>query len=773
MISRKLKISGLVQGVGFRPYIYHLATKFELAGWVRNFSEGVEVLIQGGEKHCEEFQNILSLKAPPAAEISGIKSFDIAHEHLQNFSIIPSINGTDPGADISPDLAICDSCLEDIAKQPRRKDHLFTSCTHCGPRFSIIKRIPYDRENTSMEVFPMCEDCQREYSDIQDRRFHAQPVACIYCGPEYKLITESCIEKQQEKLPGTIAQMITEGKVIALKGLGGYHLMCDALNDRAVERIRKIKKRDGKPFALLFRDIETVRNYTHIHPSAENLLLSPRSPIVILEQRKPLSYFVNNGLKTIAVMLPYMALHHLLMQKLSIPALVCTSANQSGQSIIADNQEILSQILPFCDGVLIHNRDIIHKQDDSVIRFIKARPVMIRRSRGYAPEPVYLKGNAEGILAMGADMKNCFCIGKNDRAILSQYIGDLENYDVNLHFRKSIEEFLKLYAMKLQALVCDLHPAYHSSRYAYQLADTLSLRKFIMVQHHHAHVASVMAEHAIDEEVIGISMDGTGYGDDGQIWGSEFLHCSLLNYKRICHMEYLDLPGGEIAIKEPWRIAVACLYNLYGEDYGEKFNELTRYIPEKKQLIVTAALKKNLNIVQSCGLGRLFDAVAALLGICHYSNYDGEGPAKLEDLIESTSEVTYTYKWKNDCFKVDSILHAVINDRLDNITLSEIAARFHNTIVSVICDGAIKIARDTGLQKVILSGGSFQNKYLTEKVVKKLEQKGFQVFMNRKVPCNDGGIALGQLAVAMKRRENNNLNLNNYVSEHTGKDHRN
>lgn len=769
MITRKLKISGLVQGVGFRPYIYHLAKKFELKGWVRNFSEGVEVLIQGEKLHCEEFQSSLPFQAPPAAEISSIKTIDIAHDYLPSFSIIPSINGSDLTADISPDLAICSNCLEDIVNQERRKDHLFTSCTHCGPRFSIIKGIPYDRAKTSMDGFPMCEHCQHEYRDINDRRFHAQPIACLSCGPHYKLISESGAEEKQEKIPRLIAEMITEGKVIALKGLGGYHLVCDALNDQAVKRIRKIKNRDGKPFALLFRDIETVRNYTFIHSSEENILFSSRRPIVILEQRKPLSYFVNNGLTTIAVMLPYMALHHLLMQRLSIPALVCTSANRSGQSIISDNHDALSQMLPLCDGVLIHNRDIIHKQDDSVIRFISEKPLMIRRSRGYAPEPVYLNGNAEGILAMGADMKNCFCIGKNNKAILSQYIGDLENYDVNLHYRKTIEEFLRLYGMKPQTLVCDLHPAYHSSRYAHQFPDTPGLKKLIKVQHHHAHIASVMAENGIDEEVIGISMDGTGYGDDGKIWGSEFMLCSLMNYKRMFHMEYLDLAGGEIAIKEPWRIALSCLYRLYGEAYTKKYNELAGYISEEKQFAVIAALKKNLNIVQSCGLGRLFDAVAALLNICHYSSYDGEAPVRLEHLIDSESEIKYPYQWENDSFKVDSILHSVLNDKLNNIPLSEIVVRFHNSIVSVICEGTRKIASDTGLSKVLLSGGSFQNKYLAEKVMFHLEQKGFQVFINRKIPCNDGGIALGQLAVAIKRRESNNVKNIEYVSEYTSK----
>lgn len=755
MITQFLKISGLVQGVGFRPYVYHLALSYNLTGWVRNFSAGIEVIIQGESEKCKAFLNALPREAPPVSEIEEIQTRELSEPFFHTFEILKSRNGHDFSAGIAPDLAICDLCLHDIQTRPRRYHHLFTSCTHCGPRFSIIKGIPYDRQNTTMNDFGMCPDCRDEYRDIYDRRFHAQPIACLKCGPSYKWYEKEIIETKQDKIPGMLASAMREGKIVAVKDTGGYHLLCNAESDYAVKRLRKIKKRDGKPFAVLFKDIYSIRKYAFLNAFEEKLLLSARRPVVILRSKRLLSGWINHGLNSIGVILPYTPLHHLLMTETRLNALVFTSANFSGEPLISDDRRALSELLPVCDAVLTNNRKISYKQDDSVVRSVNNMAFLIRRSRGYAPGPVLMSEKTEGIVAMGADMKNCFCIGKGDKAILSQHIGDLENYDVNLHYRKSLNDFLDLFQVRPGLLVCDPHPAYHSSRYAKKLYTELYPNAELMeVQHHHAHIASVMAEYGLDEKVIGVSMDGSGYGEDGNIWGSEFLIADLTGYERKYHMEYLKLPGAELAIREPWRIALACLYDIFGVDYGKYVTALDA-IQETLRSAVIKSLEKDLLVTRSCGMGRLFDVVAVLLNLCHHSRYDGEGPALLEGIINPGSASVYEFTFREDEILVELIIEGILKDKENKVPLPEIAARFHNTVAEIISKGVSRIAKETGLEKVALSGGTFQNMYLTGRVCSELKNKGFQVYMNQKVPCNDGGLALGQMAVAMKKRSLN------------------
>jgi len=571
-------------------------------------------------------------------------------------------------------------------------------------------------------------------------------------------------------LPKQVAESITSGHILALKSTGGFQLIADATNEAAIRRLREIKQRQSKPFAVMFKDLETAGEYTDISEEEAKVLQSWRRPIVILKERKSLSEEVNRGFSTLGAVLPYSPLHYLIMEMLDTPAIVFTSANLKGQPLISKNEEA-RQLLEkdCCDAVLQHNRDIHHKLDDSIVRVINKKPALLRRARGYVPEPVLMKDSVEGILAVGADLKNAFCIGKDRRAILSQYMGDLEDFDVFRHYQKSIDEFNRLFRMNPEIIACDAHPNYHSSEWAKRMVQEHGHQgndlKFFKVQHHHAHIASVMAEHYLDEKVIGVAMDGTGYGDDGKIWGSEFFINDLENYQRWGHLGYLPLPGGEKAIREPWRIATAVLYRIFGKDFYQLPINFNQLVDRKDQALVVKALEKNLNIHESCGMGRLFDVVAALLNLVRISHFDGEGPVKLENLVASSNE-SYPFDYKANTFGYESIIRAVVDDLIEKAPKGLIAARFHNTVVRMIEYGVNKISSNSGIKKVPLSGGIFQNKIITEQTTKRLTQSGLTVYMNDKVPSNDGGIALGQMAIAARKLKKKT----NYVLEHTGKD---
>jgi|AntRauTorcE11898_2_1112593.scaffolds.fasta_scaffold02539_2 hydrogenase maturation protein HypF len=823
-IAKHIDIEGLVQGVGFRPFIYRQARQHDLNGWVRNHTGGVEVYVEGVEYQCEKFIRTLKENAPPASKISQMKAKPAHLQNTHSFTIQPSLNGSQQITNISPDIAVCKDCLEDMKKQPRRFRYPFTNCTHCGPRFSIVKALPYDRRNTTTQDFEMCPECLKEYENVADRRFHAQPVSCRKCGPVYEWkideivatkrrtddnlysknpdcwqlavgsaekpeISDFLVFRDWQKvfrkkngefstansgkinpLLNQAAQFLTSGQILALKSIGGFQLIADARNEAAIRRLRKIKQRHSKPFAVMFKDLETAGEYTQISEEEAKVLQSWRRPIVILKDRKSLSKEVNRGFSTLGVVLPYSPLHYMMMEMLDTPAIVFTSANLKGQPLISKNQEA-RQLLEkdCCDAVLQHNRRIHHKLDDSIVRVIDDKPSLIRRARGYVPEPVLMKDSVEGILAMGADLKNTFCIGKDRRAILSQYIGDLEDFDVFHHYQNSIDDFNRLFRMNPEIIACDTHPSYHSSEWAKRMVQEHAHQgndlKFIKVQHHHAHIASVMAEHHLDEKVIGVAMDGTGYGDDGKIWGSEFFINDLASYVRRYHLSYLSLPGGEKAIKEPWRLATAVLYRIFGKEFYQLPINFNQLVDRKDQALVVKVLKKNFNIHESCGMGRLFDVVAALLNLVHISYFDGEGPVKLENII-TTSPESYPFQFGDDEIDYKPVIRSIVNDLIQEVPKGEIAARFHNTVVQMTEYGVEKLSASTGLKKVVLSGGIFQNKYITEQTTKRLNQNGFDVFMNEKVPSNDGGIALGQMAIAAKKLKNKP----NYVLEHTGKD---
>lgn len=742
-----IEVKGLIQGVGFRPFIYRLAREHGLNGWIKNTNQNVLICVNADEIALADFIEDIRLKLPPASEITSIDHKIVESEVFTDFRIIESSNISDEITEISPDIAVCHQCLEDMKLQEYRIEYSFLNCTNCGPRFTIIRDLPYDRANTTMAEFTMCETCRSEYEDAGDRRFHAQPVACNHCGPEYELIVQGNYISGFRNILKKTAEDIDKGKIVAIKGQGGFHLACDAICEGAVGRLRRSKIREGKPFAVMFRDIDSLKEYAWIGENEERELTTWRRPIVIVRVRKPLAFSVSSGLNTVGCMLPYMPFHYQLFEWLKTPVIVLTSGNISDEPIIIDNELAMKILAPVSDAVLLYNRDIYNRTDDSVVMVVNGIPRMLRRSRGYVPNPVRLKLNTNGILATGAELVNCFCLGKGNYAILSQHIGDLKNFETYTFYTETIDQFQKIFRMKSEWIAHDMHPDYLSTKYAVGTG-----LKRIVVQHHHAHIASAMAEHGLDEKVIGVSFDGTGYGDDGNIWGSEFLVCDLKDYNRYTHFENKPMPGGDMVTYEPWRMAVSYLYSIFGDGFLDYKLPFLTNIDKEKVNIVMNMLEKKLNAPLTSGAGRLFDAMAALLNICTHSKFHAEAPMKLENAIKQG--VTQSYPFSADKTIVfDETFRSVLDDIQSGISLGLISAKFHNTIIDVIDKVVKRMHKDTGLKKVILSGGTFQNRYLLKYVESRLEKSGFKVFAQYRVPSNDGGIALGQLAIAAKKRE--------------------
>ena len=742
----RIKVEGLVQGVGFRPFVYRLARKYNCYGYVLNRTDGVLIKIEGTETSTEKFINGLKSSYPVAAIVENIYIEDDKTEGFNDFKISGSRDLSDEISQISPDIAVCPECMEDIRKQPHRLNYPFINCTNCGPRFTIVKDFPYDREKTTMQVFKMCSECGKEYNDVSDRRFHAQPVACNDCGPGYKLHLNNGSIDSFDNILDILADYISNGKIIAVKGTGGYHLMCDALNENSVKRLRYSKYREGKPFAVMFADIHKIEEYACVSSEEKNSLLSWRRPIVIMRAKKELAFSVSAGFNTIGAFLPYMPIHYLLFDRLSIPAVVLTSGNFYEEPIIINNDEAINKLFDIADAVLTYNRDIYNRTDDSVVKIINNDECLFRRSRGYAPHPVRLNLDVDGILATGAELVNCFCLGKGHQAILSQHIGDLKNYETYQFYTETINKFKKLFRVNLSMVVSDMHPDYLSTRYA----ESLKIKN-IKVQHHHAHIASCMAENNLDETVIGVSFDGTGYGTDGNIWGSEFIIADLKDFKRYTHFDYIELPGGDKAVEEPWRTAVSYLYKYLGKSFLDLDLPFLKKIDKNKITMVLAAIDKKINCPLTCGAGRLFDAVAAITGICTKSRFHAEAPMRLESIAATNIEECYDFEIaKTISFR--NLFKEMATDIKEGISESVISAKFHNTIIYVIFETAMKMRKETGIDKVALSGGTFQNKYISEGIKTLLINEKFKVFTQSRIPANDGGVALGQLAIAAKRR---------------------
>jgi len=741
-------------------FIYHVASGLGLKGWVENRNDGVVIMTRGTGDQMAEFRKQVLTHAPEAASIESVEigeaglepGPDQYPEAFGDFEIRRSSNVSDAVTEISPDIAVCNQCLEDMQKQPHRLAYPLINCTHCGPRFSIIRDLPYDRKHTTMEPFDMCPVCRSEYSDINDRRFHAQPVACNHCGPAYRLVTSM---NQTEGLPDILEgleNILSEGGLVAMKGTGGFHLACDAFNQAGVRKLREIKQRDGKPFALMFRNLEVARSYVEIGPAGEQALRSWRRPIVLLPKTRDLTRGIADGLSTLGIMLPYMPFHHLLLEQLKTPALVMTSGNFSEEPILISNEEVLKHFGPRVDGVLTYNREIYNRVDDSVIRISRESPMVLRRARGYAPSPIRTSLDLEGILGTGAELAGSFCLGKGHLALMSQYTGDLKNLETYGFYQEIYERYCRLFRFSPRMVVSDLHPDYLSTRFARKLVEQDDGISHISAQHHHAHIASGMLDAGWEGEVLGFAFDGSGYGTDGHMWGGEVLQADYSGFERLCHFEYMPLPGGDRASKEPWRMAVSYLYHVFGEDMYDLRIPLTETFSRPEMENITTLIQKKINAPLASSAGRLFDAVAAILGLNYSSTYQAEAPMLLESAIDLSETGNYSFSIEDGRISFQSLIREVVADVHRGNSRGSIAAKFHQTLVELIRELAMHIRSQTGLDRVVLGGGTFQNGYLSEKVVDKLEKERFKVYLPQGTPVNDQGIAVGQLAIGAHKR---------------------
>ncbi|MBN1117688.1 MAG: carbamoyltransferase HypF [Bacteroidales bacterium] len=749
ILTTVLELTGLIQGVGFRPFIYKLAKLHRLTGEVYNQNNGVIIHLQGWNADIESFITELPLKAPESSQIISFKRSEIWKPVYTDFSIVESVSIDDSVTLISPDIAVCEGCIRDMNEQEHRIDYPFTNCTNCGPRFSIIESLPYDRQNTSMKDFEMCPVCAAEYKNITDRRFHAQPVACNNCGPSYSLILNGETNEKLHKILLALNKALSESQVIAMKGLGGFHLACNPFDEKALKKLREIKLRDSKPFALMVKDIATAKKYVELNEAEEVLLSSLACPVLLIKQKLSNKFpsDINRGLKTLGIFLPYLPFHHQLFKNIKHDILVMTSANFSDCPIIISNEQAVKIFKKHQIPILLHNRNILNRVDDSVVQLSPKGMQIIRRARGYVPIPVLLNFEVEGIFAAGPELSNAFCMGKGKQAILSQYIGDLKNFETMQFYEESYARFKNLFRFSPKAIACDMHPDYLSGNFARKLGGTI-----IQVQHHHAHIAACMAEHGLDEPVIGIAYDGTGYGDDNKIWGSEIMVADLENYERKVHFQYVPVPGGDKVSYEPWRSAVAYISEAFSE--GTPFGlPFLRLIGKNKLKMVLEGIEKKVKMPLSCSAGRLFDAVSAILGICTHATYHAEAPILLENIAAEHVNDFYSIEFE-DVVSWSPVIRQIVQDLIESkIPVSVIAAKFHNTVVQVVFRSVLKLHHETGIKKVVLSGGTFQNKYLTKKIVDLMENNGFTTYLPQLIPCNDGGIALGQLVVAAKQLE--------------------
>jgi hydrogenase maturation protein HypF len=758
---REISVRGIVQGVGFRPFIYALARRHKLAGLVRNDAEGVHIEAEGSPEELELFLQDIEEKAPPLAVVEVVAWRPLAVRKEREFRIEESREGVRRRALISPDVATCEECLSELFDPAnRRYRYPFTNCTNCGPRFTITRSVPYDRAMTTMARFEMCPECRREYDDPSDRRFHAQPNACPVCGPRVQLMDRFGHElraKPDDPILRT-ARMLRGRAIVAIKGLGGYHLACDPFDEGAVRTLRGRKVRQDKPFALMARDLAQVRELCRVGPEEEKLLTSPARPIVLLE-RLPgcgVAEEVAPRQKTLGVMLAYTPLHHVLLRDAEIP-LVMTSGNNSDEPIAYRDEEAFEQLGEIADYFLIHDRPIHMRCDDSVARIADRTMYQIRRSRGYAPAPL---GVAESFgqhtLACGGELKNTFCVAKERHVFLSHHIGDLENYETLSSFREGVEHYCRLFDVQPELVAYDLHPEYLSTKYARELEE--SGLPAVGIQHHHAHVASCLAdnERPGEERVIGVALDGTGYGTDGAVWGGEFLEGSIgTGFARRAHLEYAPLPGGAAAIRQPWRMALAQLITLYGEDETLKLPlAVVRRSGERNVRLIARLVEHELNTPPTSSTGRLFDAVAALAGVpgTERATYEGQAAVELELAALGPASRGYPFRLRPEgegwVVETREIMGGVVEDLLAGREIGEISSRFHRTVADVVVAGCEEIREMEGVRAVALSGGTFQNLLLMEQVLELLAGKGFTVYRHRRVPTNDGGLALGQAVLA-------------------------
>ena len=769
-VRYRLTVTGVVQGVGFRPFVYNLALRHGLAGFVGNDSGGVFMEVEGPPRRLDEFQRELTTQAPPLAHIERVAKHQIPVQHDVRFRIVHSTRQPASNTLISPDISICDDCLQELFDpKDRRFRYPFINCTNCGPRFTIVQDIPYDRPLTTMRDFVMCSECQREYDDPADRRFHAQPNACPQCGPHIWLElfdgqsgsannpeNSAPVWRGEEALQQARA-LLAAGKIVAVKGLGGFHLACDAASDRAVSTLRERKGRVDKPFALMARDMDGVRRIAEVSPAEEALLTSRERPIVLLRKRtgSGLSALIAPGNPNVGVMLPYTPLHYLLLEEMGSGAaaqadgqpsiLVMTSANYSDEPIVKDNDEARRRLASLADALLLHDRDIHVHCDDSVVRVFQDAPLPLRRSRGYAPFPVTLPFSIPPTLAVGGELKSTFCLAQGRRAFMSQHIGDMGNWETLQAFERAVEHMISVFRCEPRILVADLHPGYMSRKWAETRAAG---RQLFLVQHHHAHIAGVMAEHGIPdgEPVIGFSFDGTGYGTDGAIWGGEVLLADYRGFQRVAHLKYVPLPGGDAAILRPYRTALAHLWAA-GVPWEADLAPVAAATPTERG-VVQHQLETGLNTVPTSSMGRLFDAVAALADVRQRVTYEAQAAMELEALVPAHLQSGYAFAFDGQEFDAAPVIRSLVADIRSGVPAPVIAGKFHVAVAELMVAVAEHVRRVSGVDRVALSGGVFQNVALLKLAVDRLRVAKFSVLVHRLVPPNDGGLALGQAVLA-------------------------
>jgi len=748
----RVAIRGAVQGVGFRPFIFRLAEELRLKGWVINNAQGVFIEAEAAPEVLQRFLLRIEREKPT---ISFIQSFE--HSYLdsvgyEKFEIRESTGGAKTAL-ILPDIATCRDCRQEIFDPAnRRYRYPFTNCTNCGPRFSIVEALPYDRPRTSMRIFKMCSECAEEYHNPRDRRFHAQPNACPKCGPHLELwdATGGLVVKNHEALQGA-ATAIRDGLIVAVKGLGGFHLMVDAGNEVAVSRLRQRKRREEKPLAVMFPSLGAAAQCAHIDPLEERLLLSPESPIVLLRRRlgTGLAESVAPGNPYVGVMLPYTPLHHLLIQELGFPV-VATSGNVSDEPICTREQEAVLRLQGIAHLFLVHNRPIVRHVDDSVVRVMAGREMVLRRARGFAPLPVLLHESAEEIVAVGAHQKNTIAASVGNQVFVSQHIGDLENLPAFDAFEQVVADFADLYELHPAVLACDEHPDYFSTQFARKQHAV----EVVEVQHHYAHALSCMAENQIEATALGVVWDGSGYGPDETVWGGEFLRITAEGFERFAHLREFRLPGGEKAVKEPRRAALSILYETFGAEFAglDKLPTLDAFFDDERRVLVQM-LNRGVRSPRTTSAGRLFDAVASLLGLRQVCRFEGQAAMELEFLThEVYTDAAYPFDLvigENDrSLDWAPMIRAIVNDAGIGVTSGVVSAKFHNTLVEMM----LAAAKAAGEEKVVLSGGCFQNRYLTERAVMRLGVEGFRPYWHQRVPPNDGRISLGQVVAAARKK---------------------
>jgi hydrogenase maturation protein HypF len=755
MERRRIVVRGIVQGVGFRPFVYNLAARLQLQGFVKNQTGSVLIEVEGEPPSLETFLGELSDHPPPLARIEELFWKQCPPRQENQFRIEPSEADMSTQVFISPDVATCDACLAEVFDPAdRRHGYPFLNCTNCGPRLTIITGAPYDRPHTTMAGFPMCHACRAEYEDPANRRFHAQPTACANCGPCLEVRDASGQVVACADPIAWFVDALRAGKIGALKGLGGYHLACDARNRSAVQELRRRKNRDEKPFAVMVHDMEAVEALCHTDEAEQVLLLSVRRPIVLLRKRLPCALVeeVAPGNPSLGVMLPYTPLHHLLLRAAGIP-LVMTSGNRSDEPIAYQDEEALQKLAGIADLFLMHNRPIHVRCDDSVTRLVDGIELPIRRSRGYAPQPVALPFECPyPILAVGGQLKGTFALGRGRQVFLSHHLGDLDHYDAFRAFVNDIALYEQLFAIRPDHLAHDSHPDYASTRYA-QERRTREGSALLAVQHHHAHLASCMAENGLFEPVIGVTFDGTGFGTDGAVWGGEFLIGDYRTFRRAAHLRYVGMPGGEQAIRQPWRMALAHLV-----DAGAECRTVMARHSHRETRIIKTMLDRRINTPLTSSAGRLFDAIAALAGVRGTATYEGQAAVELEWLASGVApDNSYPFELIEDAndgtLVVDTrpLVRAVAHDTGHATEVARIARRFHTTLAEIIAVVCLRLHTTTGIGAVALSGGVFLNALLTHDVMSRLGQEGFRVFRHQLVPPNDGGLSLGQLAIAANR----------------------